>query len=656
SLDRGASAVQNHYSPGSVFDASESIPICDDSGVRIGFAVAVADGLGHPGDPKEQESLHHVAGTACSMFASRAAMQRQSESMLDCVVRTAGFSREARLAGDFGQYQSSSTLTGAMVVAQENGSYRASFCNVGDGLLLVLDGKTRAIKYFLPARDYNQPNMDSIYNYSPQMLQVEGDEAAMHSTLEQRVIIRENIEVAAGDFVVLVSDGIWPEFPVYNFLEDQMGPKVVRKTMESDADGTLREVKVEVAEYHEKSVTPEWFPEQLNIKLAGNENPTAYEIMIAINHMAAERALAARAEHAALVADISSGYKGSDTLLAYVQVENQRRYETAKSAYIQEKYSDEDPSTVSLSGAERKEVIANVKPMVMRELTDDLRDADQGDLADQLTQYCQPDKAAHDQVSFAAGLDTPAEVILASILNYAPGDCATVAVNQVPDLNYEVFRAFVESSDQQMSQLLLSRLLDAEKEVGDLDSYCRKLCAERHLREDNILLGSADPISSYNVAPVQARTEIAKQYFYLKNECSDDQAMAFIKSFVSDNAFWSAQARWTARLSPPTGIQKLRDQFGNSDIAAAGALKNIKGAIAARGKKAVQFCGLFTSNASRAESTVHFYESVEAANNWQELCGSVLLSAPALGMSGVFAEIVRNARDAPGGSLDLVAL
>jgi len=208
-----------------VLDASVTDYIYDKHGVRVGLAMATADGLGHSVDETENRSTALVSLSACERFVNKCKnLTSLGINRMKQIMQEAGTeSRESKLSPAF---DSKSSLAATAIYRQPNGTLKAVIGNVGDGMILVIDGKTGKIKHTVAARDYGHYQIGGSNQYSPYSVQ--------DLTKENSASIGEFVEfddVNEDDLIIQLTDGIWGEF------ESTKDQKVI-------GDKTYREQKI----------------------------------------------------------------------------------------------------------------------------------------------------------------------------------------------------------------------------------------------------------------------------------------------------------------------------------------------------------------------------------------------------------------------------
>lgn len=218
-----------------VLDASVTDYIYDEHGVRIGLTMATADGLGHSDREEENRSTALVSSSACETFVnnSKNRSYHNIDTMSELMLEAAEESKRSRLKRGKRSYDSKSSLAATVIYRQPDGSLKAIMANVGDGMIVVINGKTGEIKHCVAARDYGHYQIGSTENFSPNSVQdLNVENLAINSEVIELNGIKED------DLVIQLTDGIWGEFECSKELKQIDGKnyreqRIVSKEFES---------------------------------------------------------------------------------------------------------------------------------------------------------------------------------------------------------------------------------------------------------------------------------------------------------------------------------------------------------------------------------------------------------------------------------------
>lgn len=214
-------------------DASVTDYIYDQHGVRIGLAMATADGLGHSSIEQENQSTALVSLSTCELLVNKSkdAAVMNTESMQQIMLEVGSESIQSKLSPG---YDSKSSLAATVISRQPDGSLKAVLANVGDEMIVVIDGKTGKIKHSLAARTYTHAASGGGVEYSPNAVQeLTEDNVATNAEIIEINNIQEK------DIILQLTDGVWGEFEFSkqdvkdrNYRESNIDCKTFRKAVE----------------------------------------------------------------------------------------------------------------------------------------------------------------------------------------------------------------------------------------------------------------------------------------------------------------------------------------------------------------------------------------------------------------------------------------
>ncbi|MGB6976987.1 MAG: hypothetical protein WBE18_06005, partial [Gammaproteobacteria bacterium] len=199
-------------------------------------SMATADGLGHFSEEIMNDSTAIVSFHACEEFVNvtKSRKGKLSASELPKIIKEIGeHSKQSRLSyGTVGQvYDSKSSLIAATATRTEDG-LKGALANAGDGVMIVVDHKTKTVKQVLNARNYKRPEIRAV-SYNPTAVQDLTEE-----TLAQ-VENTEMIDIAEDDIVIQMTDGAWSEL---NFTTEEKGEYRESKLDTSAINKLLEEI------------------------------------------------------------------------------------------------------------------------------------------------------------------------------------------------------------------------------------------------------------------------------------------------------------------------------------------------------------------------------------------------------------------------------
>lgn len=228
----------------STLDASETRYLTDEDGVRIGMTMATADGYGHGVDEIDSAKIAGAAAFACEKFneAVTELFPTDEKKLCEYVTDIGGHAKKAVIPNaKFGDLQLSrnyeSSLAMTAVRFDEKGQLDCVLGNVGDGMVVILDGQTRQVKQVLHPKKY-------AYEYKTRNLKKEkqADKNSKTDTERkekefspftpmaiQRVTPNTmdfaKTTLAEGDLVIHMTDGIWEELVTSSEIADMEGQR-----------------------------------------------------------------------------------------------------------------------------------------------------------------------------------------------------------------------------------------------------------------------------------------------------------------------------------------------------------------------------------------------------------------------------------------------
>ncbi|MBN9225732.1 MULTISPECIES: phosphocholine hydrolase Lem3 [Legionella] len=182
-------AHQNHdIKHDQILDSSGTFVTTDEAGVIHGARIAVTDGLGGgAGDPKEDKEIYRVSHASCDAFLD-------SDEDIDTALISIGHLTSTRT-------DAHACMAAFTYKFKQGKRYSGEFANIGDGLIVVLD-KHHKIKQTLCARHVYR----GFGTWTPSSVQMYAK-----TSNKDNVLVRKTLELAEGDIVVSMTDGIWGE-------------------------------------------------------------------------------------------------------------------------------------------------------------------------------------------------------------------------------------------------------------------------------------------------------------------------------------------------------------------------------------------------------------------------------------------------------------
>ncbi|KTD23504.1 protein phosphatase 2C domain-containing protein [Legionella maceachernii] len=389
-----------------VLDASVTDYLYDEHGVRIGLTMATADGLDHSADKQENLSTALVSSSACESFVNKSKQLTtfDTDTVQQLMLEAGEESKKSKLSPT---YNSKSSLAATVIYRQPNGAMKAIIGNVGDGMIVVIDGKTGDIKQVVAARDYQRHQMGGFSQYIPNSVQdLTEDNVAVAAEFIELDTIKED------DIIIQMTDGIWGEFECTKEQHEVDGQTYRAHQLTSKAlfyfDKLIRELET-IVQLGENLLTG------LSL-LACTKRNKFQELIQALQPF-------------------------SETLL--------------KKSFLSR--VDYEAYTISVWLEEIRQ------------------SGDSGPgIADDLQRYLQ-----ESQEDIHYNINTcPAKLLAQDLQRKGLGDCATIAIMQVPNHKKELVRALI--SNPQHRSALLARI---EKEVSEkeLDDIITSLSQEKSL-------------------------------------------------------------------------------------------------------------------------------------------------------------------------------
>jgi len=213
-----------------VLDASSNIFERRSDGVATVISMATCDGLGEsPIDERENESTGRIAAKSCTIFNSKtkqAALKspKQIHKVRERLFHTARESSLHALKRSQKQwYESRAAMTTAIVSCSPRKN-KATLTNIGDTMLLVVDGKSFKIKLMMAGRLYCR----GFNRWSPSAVQDLVSDERAHQQLEI-----EKINLNPGDTIIQVTDGMRNEFLCHSKeTKDRSGDQYIEETID----------------------------------------------------------------------------------------------------------------------------------------------------------------------------------------------------------------------------------------------------------------------------------------------------------------------------------------------------------------------------------------------------------------------------------------
>lgn len=206
-----------------ILDCSGVLVTTDKDGTINGARVAVTDGLGGgTGDLQEDEVIHKVSHASCEAFIN---CDENVDATLDLISQLTSSRKD--VTGNR-TYDAHASMAAFIYKYKQKEEYSSEFANIGDGLIIVLD-KHYKIKHTLCARHVYR----GFGTWTPSSIQT-----LASSPNKDNVLVRQTLELAAGDIIISMTDGIWGEFASHliSQTQDFRDIEVDRKSFEAFFD------------------------------------------------------------------------------------------------------------------------------------------------------------------------------------------------------------------------------------------------------------------------------------------------------------------------------------------------------------------------------------------------------------------------------------
>ncbi|MFN3235340.1 MAG: protein phosphatase 2C domain-containing protein [Gammaproteobacteria bacterium] len=410
-----------------ILDASHMTYHIDENGVRDGFIMTTADGLGHGFDVVQCDQISNAAVQTCQNFINTTSINFSglTKDNLKGLVKSAG--QESMVNLD--EYQASLAAT-VVRYDEETESYQGLFANVGDGMIVVLDGNDSSVKCCVGARVYATETWGERYEYHPISAQKADDE---------NIDVIE-FELDEGDIVIQMTDGVFSEL------------KMSESVLVSDEEGQplYREDKIDESVFSAMFVNGEENKEEEE----DGVSISALQIAQMILNQAVEHTLHQRREFLAMMA----------LLQPHIDEANAEggRFKTFESK------EDHEACTLQLWLGE----IGNEE--VTQAVTDYLS------------------SVAHDGVQYHA--DVPAAQFVGDLNRKQFGDCATVSVMRVPYRNDELLRRLIEAPESAAKVLPQFKISEGESFTTSSTLSLDRLKREKFIPREDVAGCAPDSI------------------------------------------------------------------------------------------------------------------------------------------------------------------
>lgn len=532
-----------------VLDAAATKGLSGKDNARVGLIGVVSDGLGHPDGIDEQQKIAKAAGLACSNVIRMAQLQKQrgdalyvgdhitpemwSEIDADksdvpiklplvALARTTRHPAEAQVqVTDKQRLNYAATMASAYVdyTASKNNEYMAYLGNVGDTLCVVLDGSDLAVKGFVAARDYHMPQMGAPLNYSPK---------SFTELQDQSAVVKAEVNVKPGDFIVGLSDGVWPLLPHTTTDSDEI--------IDVETQGST----LQTPKYRESMPDADAFSQVLlkAVKdLYGKDDATTIstsELAIAINTIATDATLAWRRKIAA-----------AQTLLTETKIDNKTLAEI-----VNEK-DGQRIQALTDQGKTAREAREQYQAFTVNDLIDFAREYLDQDKAEILNEIL--DNHIHDNSNYDH--EQPAALFIAGLQRYKIGDDASIFVLQTTDLLYEKIRAVVSLPAEKVVEYIQQNLpiFTAIKDYNLIEAIFSKIKAERFIPSAHEKLTSTvlkQQCPRFNPADVDRR-HLIMQVLVIKNvplaQWSNATAANYLCCVLNSDGLFAKADEFSAR-------------------------------------------------------------------------------------------------------------
>ncbi|MCE0724403.1 phosphocholine hydrolase Lem3 [Legionella resiliens] len=207
-----------------ILDSSGALATTDKVGTINGARVAVTDGLGGgAGDQQEDEMIHEISQASCEAFLD---CDENIDATLDLISQATASRKNS---DGKGTYDAHASIAAFIYKYQQGERYSGEFANIGDGLIIVLD-KHYKIKNTLCARHIYR----GFGTWTPSSLQT-----LTSTSNRDNVLVRQTLELAEGDIIVSMTDGIWGELAsdLISQTKDHRDIDIDRKSFETLLEG-----------------------------------------------------------------------------------------------------------------------------------------------------------------------------------------------------------------------------------------------------------------------------------------------------------------------------------------------------------------------------------------------------------------------------------
>ncbi|HAT8178233.1 TPA: phosphocholine hydrolase Lem3 [Legionella pneumophila] len=181
-----------------ILDASGVLVTTDTIGIINGARVAITDGLGGGnGDQEEDDGIHKVSHSSCENFLN---CDHNIDTTLN-VIAQSPFADKKQVAQKKLQNSEEASMAAFIYQYNQRKGYIGEFANIGDGLIVILDKRFK-IKHMVCACHIYR----GFGTWTPPSLQELSTTAN-----KDALVVRKTIQLAEGDIIVSMTDGIWGE-------------------------------------------------------------------------------------------------------------------------------------------------------------------------------------------------------------------------------------------------------------------------------------------------------------------------------------------------------------------------------------------------------------------------------------------------------------
>lgn len=173
---------------------------------------AVADGLGYEEkDPVFNRSVATVSNELSRLWVENSiplssSKEERRKSLIDSAAEV-----NRSLPTEYSQHSPTCSLASG-ALEYKDGKWVGQFANIGDGMIVIIDGHSLNVKDIIPAAVRHRTRG----NYSPNGVQ------ELLGQWKEEVQIQElNIPMQEGDVVVYMTDGVYSGFPLETTLSDE---------------------------------------------------------------------------------------------------------------------------------------------------------------------------------------------------------------------------------------------------------------------------------------------------------------------------------------------------------------------------------------------------------------------------------------------------